>query len=155
MGSRQVIETLAEVMLWRGVPEHIRSDNGPEFIAKQLRKWLATVGTGTLYIEPGSPWENGFCESFNGKLRDECLNGEIFYSLKEAQIVIEQWRQQYNRVRQRAALGYRPPAPGAYTPGWNPVPRPRVMMRGSQKTGPAGMRVLRQNLDLEKGGGLP
>ena len=116
MGSRQVIETLSEVMLWRGVPEHIRSDNGPEFIAKQLRQWLAKVGTRTLYIEPGSPWENGFCESFNGKLRDECLNGEIFYSLKEAQIVIQGWRKEYNTVRPHSALGYRPPAPGAYNP---------------------------------------
>jgi putative transposase len=98
LGSLEVIETLAEVMLWRKIPEHIRSDNGPEFIAQDLRKWLAKVGTGVLYIEPGSPWENGYCESFNGKLRDECLNGEIFYSLKEAQIVIEQWRVQYNLV---------------------------------------------------------
>ena len=89
MGSQEVIDTLAEVMLWRGIPEHLRSDNGPEFVAGELRKWLRNVGTGTLYIEPGSPWENGYCESFNGKLRDECLNGEIFYSLKEAQIVIE------------------------------------------------------------------
>ncbi len=96
LGSLEVIETLAEVMLWRGIPEHIRSDNGPEFIAQDLRKWLAKVGTGVLYIEPGSPWENGYCESFNGKLRDECLNGEIFYSLKEAQIAIEQWRIKYN-----------------------------------------------------------
>src|SRR5207247_1942939 len=84
--SLQVIETLADVMLVRGVPEHIRSDNGPEFIAEQLRKWLGKLGTKTLYIEPGSPWENGYCESFNGKLRDEFLNGEIFYSLKEAEI---------------------------------------------------------------------
>ena len=108
-----MIETLAEVMLWRGIPEHIRSDNGPEFIAEELRKWLAKVGTGVLYIEPGSPWENGYCESFNGKLRDECLNGEIFYSLKEAQIVIEKWRVEYNTRRPHSALGYRPPAPAA------------------------------------------
>ncbi len=80
LGSYEVIEALADVMLFRGVPEHIRSDNGPEFVA-ELRQWLAKVGTGTLYIEPGSPWENAYCESFNGKLRDECLNGEIFYSL--------------------------------------------------------------------------
>ena len=113
LGSLEVIETLAEVMLWRGIPEHIRSDNGPEFIAEELRKWLAKVGTGVLYIEPGSPWENGYCESFNGKLRDECLNGEIFYSLKEAQIVIEQWRVEYNTRRPHSALGYRPPAPAA------------------------------------------
>jgi len=116
LGSLEVIETLAEVMLWRGIPEHIRSDNGPEFIAQELRKWLAKVGTGVLYIEPGSPWENGYCESFNGKLRDECLNGEIFYSLKEAQIVIEQWRVKYNTRRPHSALGYRPPAPEAVAP---------------------------------------
>ena len=92
----EVIEVLAEVMLEQGVPEHIRSDNGPEFVAKELRKWLAGVGAKTLYIEPGSPWENGYCESFNGKLRDECWNGEIFYSRKEAQVVIEKWRVQSN-----------------------------------------------------------
>jgi transposase InsO family protein len=86
LGRYEVIEALADVMLCRGVPEHIRSDNGPEFVAKELRKWLGSVGVGTLYIEPGSPWENGYCQSFNVKLRDECLNGEIFYSLKEAQI---------------------------------------------------------------------
>src|SRR5712664_3940303 len=109
-------------MVWRGIPEHIRSDNGPEFVAQELRKWLGKVGTGTLYIEPGSPWENGYCESFNGKLRDECLNGEIFYSLKEAQIVIENWRKQYNTIRPHAALGYRPPAPAAYSPAFLPKP---------------------------------
>ena len=130
MGSRQVIETLADVMLWRGVPEHIRSDNGPEFVAKQLREWLGKLGTGTLYIEPGSPWENGYCESFNGKLRDECLNGEIFYSLKEAQIVIEGWRKEYNTVRPHSALGYRPPAPGAYSPllPLKPVSQPQAVI---------------------------
>ena len=107
MGSQEVIETLSDVMLWRGIPEHLRSDNGPEFIAQELRQWLAKLGTETLSIEPGSPWENGYGESFNGKLRDECLNGEIFYSLKEAQVVIEQWRVQYNTVRPHSALGYR------------------------------------------------
>ena len=116
LGSHEVIETLADVMLCRGIPEYIRSDNGPEFVAQDLRKWLGSLGTGTLYIEPGSPWENGYCESFNGKLRDECLNGEIFYSLKEAQIVIEQWRVEYNTRRPHSALGYRPPAPGAIAP---------------------------------------
>ena len=99
LNSQDVIETLSEVMLWRGIPEPIRSDNGPEFVARQLRDWLQGLGTSPLYIEPGSPWENGYCESFKGKLREECLNGEIFYSLKEARIVIEQWRQQYNQVR--------------------------------------------------------
>jgi hypothetical protein len=103
-------------MLEHGVPEHIRSDNGPEFVALKLRQWLSAVGAKALYIEPGSPWENGYCESFNGKLRDECLNGEIFYSLKEAQVVIEQWRVQYNTVRPHSSLGYRPPAPQAILP---------------------------------------
>ena len=84
-----------------------RSDNGSEFVAQKLRQWLGNLGTGRLYIEPGSPWENGYCESFNGKLRDECLNGEIFYSLKEAQIVIQGWRKEYNTVRPHSALGYR------------------------------------------------
>jgi putative transposase len=90
LSSYEVIESLADVMLLRGTPENIRSDNGPEFVAKELRKWLANIGAGALYIEPRSPWENGYCESFNGKLRDECLNGEIFYSLEEAKIAIEQ-----------------------------------------------------------------
>jgi len=107
LGNHEVIQTLADVMVWRGIPEHIRSDNGPEFVAKELRKWLGNIGTGTLYIEPGSPWENGYCESFNGKLRDECLNGEIFYSLKEAQIVIEKWRVEYNTRRPHSAIGRR------------------------------------------------
>jgi transposase InsO family protein len=116
LGSLQVIETLADVMLVRGIPEHIRSDNGPEFIAGEWRKWLGRGGTRTLYIEPGSPWENGYCESFNGKLRDEFLNGEIFYSLKEAQILTERWRVEYNTERPHSALGYRPPAPQAIIP---------------------------------------
>ena len=116
LGSLQVIETLADVMLVRGIPEHIRSDNGPEFIAEELRKWLGKLGTRTLYIEPGSPWENGYCESFNGKLRDEFLNGEMFYSLKEAQILTERWRVEYNTERPHSALGYRPPAPHAILP---------------------------------------
>ncbi len=123
LGRYEVIETLAEVMLNRGIPEHIRSDNGPEFVAQELRKWLLTLGIGTLYIEPGSPWENGYCESFNGKLRDECLNGEIFYSLKEAQIVIEKWRMEYNTERPHSSLGYRPPAPAA----GNPYPPPSTI----------------------------
>ena len=111
LGSNEVIEALAEVMLWRGIPEHIRSDNGPEFVAKELRKWLSHVGTGPLYIEPGSPWENGYCESFNEEAETpSCLNGEILYSLKEAQVVIEQWRVEYNTRRphsRRWAIGRR------------------------------------------------
>ena len=109
--SHDVIDIFADVMIERGVPESIRSDNGPEMVAKKLRRWLGRVGAKTLYITPGSPWENGYCESFNGKLRNELLNGEIFYTLREAQVVIEQWRQHYNRVRPHSALGYRPPAP--------------------------------------------
>lgn len=111
LNSWNVIETLADVMLQYGVPKFIRSDNGPEMTADIVRQWLPKVGSTTLYIEPGSPWENGYNESFNGKLRDECLNGEIFYSLKEAQVVIEQWRQHYNTKRPHSSLGYRPPAP--------------------------------------------
>jgi putative transposase len=89
---------------------------GPEFIAQKLRRWLADLGTKTLYIEPGSPWENGYCESFNGKLKDECLKGEIFYSIKEARIIVERWRVAYNTVRPHSSLGYRPPAPVTMLP---------------------------------------
>jgi putative transposase len=116
INSIGVIETLADAMLFEGVPAYIRSDNGPEMIAKVLRQWLAELGTKSLYIEPGSPWENGYCESCNGKLRDECLNGEIFYSLKEAKTVIENWRIHYNTRRPHSALGYRPPAPLTIAP---------------------------------------
>jgi transposase InsO family protein len=111
LNSFHVIETLGEAMLAHGTPEHVRSDNGTEMRAQRVRSWLETVGTRPLFIEPGSPWENGYCESFNGKLRDECLNGEIFYSLKEARVVIEMWRKHYNTKRPHSALGYRPPAP--------------------------------------------
>ena len=104
INSFGVIETMADAMLERGVPEHIRSDNGAEMTAKIVRSWLAKLGTNQLYIEPGSPWENGYCEMFNGKLRDECLNGEIFYSLKEAIVVLEQWRNQYNTIRPHSSL---------------------------------------------------
>ena len=106
---------MADVMLTRGVPEHIRSDNGAEMTAKIVRSWFAKLGAKTLYIEPGSPWENGYCESFNGKLRDECLNGEIFYSLKEATVVIEQGRKHFNTIRPHSSLNYRPPAPQTST----------------------------------------
>jgi putative transposase len=115
INSLGVLETMADVMLERGVPEHIRSDNGTEMTAKIVRSWLVKLGVKTLYIEPGSPWENGYCESFNGKLRDKCLNGEIFYSLKEATVVIEQWRNQYNTIRPHSSLNYRSPAPQTST----------------------------------------
>jgi putative transposase len=106
-----VIDVLSDLFILRGVPGHIRSDNGPEFVAQAVRAWISAVGAKTAYIEPGSPWENGSCESFNSKLRDELLKGEIFYTLKEAQIVIESWRRHYNTVRPHSSLGYRPPAP--------------------------------------------
>jgi transposase InsO family protein len=111
LNSVDVLETLAELFLTRGVPKYIRSDNGSEFIAKILREWLGKINVGTLYIEPGSPWENGYVESFNGKLRDQFLNGEIFYSLKEAEILIERWRNHYNKVRPHSSLKGKPPAP--------------------------------------------
>ncbi|WP_279484015.1 IS3 family transposase [Aureimonas sp. SK2] len=111
--STDVIDVLSDLFIVRGVPGHVRSDNGPEFIAKAVRKWISAVGARTAFIEPGSPWENGYCESFNSKLRDELLNGEIFYSLAEARIVIESWRRHYNTVRPHSSLGYRPPAPAA------------------------------------------
>jgi putative transposase len=109
-----VIELPAEVMLVRAIHEHIRSDNGPEFTAMALREWLQRIGANTPYIEPGSPRENGYCESFNGTLRDEVLNGEIFYGLKEARIVIERWRRETNEIRPHSSLGYRPPAPVSF-----------------------------------------
>src|SRR3954468_15727784 len=111
-----VIDVLSDLFILRGVPGHVRSDNGPEFVAEALRSWIASVGAKTAYIEPGSPWENGYCESFNGKLRDECLNGEIFYSLKEANVVIQQWRKHYNTIRPHSSLNYRPPAPQTSAP---------------------------------------
>ena len=110
---QSVIEVLTKLFGERGVPVHIRSDNGSEFTAKRVRGWLKRLEVKPLFIEPGSPWENGYIESFNGKMRDELLAREIFYSLKEAQILIEIWRRQYNTIRPHSALGYRPPAPTA------------------------------------------
>jgi putative transposase len=109
--SSDVIDVLAELFLSHGTPAHIRSDQGPEFIAEAVKGWIAGVGARTAYIEKASPWENGYVESFNGKLRDELLNGEVFNTLKEAQVLIEEWRRHYNQVRPHSALGYRPPAP--------------------------------------------
>jgi putative transposase len=113
LNSTDVIDVLSDQFILRGIPGHIRSDHGPEFIAKAVREWIAAVGARTAFIEPGSPWENGYCESFNSKLRDELLNGEIFYSLAEARTVIEVWRRHYNTSRPHSSLGYRPPAPEA------------------------------------------
>ena len=114
--SMDVLEILSEQILIHGAPEYIRSDNGSEFTAELIREWLARLEVQTLYIEPGSPWENGYIESFNGKLRDEFLNGEIFYTLQEAQVLIESWRREYNEYRPHSSLGYRPPAPRATIP---------------------------------------
>ena len=111
-----VLERLTYLFVTRGVPDYIRSDNGSEFTAREVRDWLEQVGVKTLYIEPGSPWENGYIESFNGKLRDELLNAEIFTSLWEAKVIIERWRVEYNTVRPHSALGYRSPAPLAVAP---------------------------------------
>jgi putative transposase len=116
LNSVDVIDVLTDLFIVRGIPAYIRSDNGPEFIADAVRQWIKTVGAETAYIEPGSPWENGYCESFNARFRDELLNGEIFYSLKEAQIVIEQWRRHYNTKRPHSALEYRSPAPESIIP---------------------------------------
>jgi len=116
LNSTDVIDLLSDQFLFRGVPEHIRSDNGPEFIAKAVRQWINAVGATTAYITPGSPWENGYIESFNARFRDELLNGEIFYTLEEAQIIIESWRRHYNTVRPHASLGYRAPAPEVLIP---------------------------------------
>ena len=111
LNSTDVVDALTDLFILRGPPVYIRSDNGPEFVAEKVRKWITTVGAKTAFIEPGSPWENGYCESFNSRFRDELLNGEIFYTLKEAQIIIEKWRKHYNTKRPHSALRYRAPAP--------------------------------------------
>ena len=116
LNSIDVVDALTDLFILRGPPAFIRSDNGPEFIAQKVRDWIGAVGAKTAYITPGSPWENGYCESFNARFRDELLNGEIFYTLKEAKIIIEQWRKHYNRKRPHSALGWRPPAPEAVIP---------------------------------------
>ena len=124
LGSADVIDVLADLFIARGVPGYIRSDNGPEFVATAVRGWISGVGAKTAFIEPGSPWENGYVESFNGKLRDELLNAEVFHTLAEAKVLIEQWRRHYNTVRPHSALGYRPPAPEVLLPmlPWPPSP---------------------------------
>jgi transposase InsO family protein len=114
--SIDVIDVLSDLFILRGVPGHVRSDNGPEFVAKAVQEWIGAVGANTAYIAPGSPWENGFIESFNARLRDELLDGEIFYTLREAQIIIESWRRHYNTVRPHASIGYRAPAPEVFVP---------------------------------------
>ena len=127
LGSSDVIDVLADLFMARGTPGFIRSDNGPEFVAIAVKGWISGVGARTAYIEPSSPWENGYVESFNGKLRDELLNTEVFNTLFEARVLIEQWRVHFNTVRPHSSLGYRPPAPevivlGMPMPPGNPVP---------------------------------
>ena len=129
--SDDVLERLSDLFVRRGVPGHIRSDNGPEFTAKAVRGWLGKDGVTTLYIEPGSPWENGYIESFNGKLRDEMLDREAFDTLLEAKVLIERWRVLYNTIRPHSSLGYRPPAPEAIVP--------RTTALGASLLGPAAM----------------
>ena len=137
--STDVIDVLSDLFILRGVPGHIRSDNGPEFIARTVQDWIAAVGAKTAYIMPGSPWENGFIESFNARLRDELLDGEIFYSLAEAKIIIESWRRHYNTVRPHESLGYKPPAPEVFVPAMTarataqprPAPPPALAPRPS------------------------
>ena len=116
-----VLARLAQLFVERGPPTLLRSDNGPEFTATAVRDWLHRVGVTTLFIEPGSPWENGYVESFHGKLRDECLNRERFDTLLEAQILIEGWGREYNQIRPHRALGYRPPAPETQQPRERPM----------------------------------
>jgi transposase InsO family protein len=137
LNSTDVIDVLSDLFILRGVPEHVRSDNGPEFVAKAVQKWIAAVGAKTAYIAPGSPWENGFIESFNARLRDELLDGEIFYTLREAQVVIESWRRHFNTVRPHGSLGYKPPAPEVFVPAMTartalqprPAPPPALASR--------------------------
>ncbi len=129
LNSIDVIDVLWDLFILRGVPGHVRSDNGPEFIAKAVQDWIAAVGAKTAYIMPGSPWENGFIESFNARLRDELLDGEIFYSLPEARIIIESWRRHYNNVRPHGSLGYKPPAPEVFVPA--------LAARSASQPGPA------------------
>jgi len=132
LGADDVLFGLSELMIGRGVPDHVRTDNGPEFTATAVRDWLGRIGARTLFIEPGSPWENGYCESFNGKRRDELLDREIFYSLKEAQVLIERWRQLYNTTRPHSALGYRPPPPEAVAPATADPPFTPLRLRPDQ-----------------------
>lgn len=136
--STDVIDVLSDLFILHGVPGHIRSDNGPEFVAKAVQAWIHAVGAKTAYIEPGSPWENGYVESFNARMRDELLNGELFYSLKEAKIIIENWRRHYNGVRPHSSLGYQPPAPEAYVPYGAALPSPLV---GAAPTATLGLAM--------------
>jgi len=138
LGADDVLHCLTDLFVTHGPPEHIRSDNGSEFTAQAVRQWLERTGVRTLYIEPGSPWENGYCESFNGKLRDELLDREIFYTLREAQVLIERWRMEYNTFRPHSSLDYRPPAPEAILTTWivHTSPEANLPIQGGKRTIP-------------------
>ena len=138
LNSNSVIDALSDLFILCGVPGHIRSDNGPEFVAKAVRAWVQAVGAKTAHIEPGSPWENGYVESFNARMRDELLNGELFYSFKEAQVIIECWRHHYNGVRPHTSLGYQPPAPETWVPSRAAEPSPP---NGTAPTAPLGLAI--------------
>ena len=125
LSSTGIIDVLTDLFILPRIPAFVRSDNGPEFVAEGVRRWIAAVGVRTAFIEPGSPWENGYIESFHARLRDEFLTGEIFYPLKQAQVVIEAWRRHDNTIRPHGRLGYRPPAPETViTPSWSPGSAP-------------------------------
>ena len=148
--AQDVVEVLAEQFLKKGLPVHLRSDNGPEFTAKAVREWLEKFGVKNLFIEPGSPWENGYNESFNGKLRDELLNGEIFTSLKEAQILTERWRREYNEFRPQFCFELSSPCPfGSIAEGAGPDPTQTNLVTGPKSGGwTEGIRVTGGDLDL-------
>ena len=129
LDSANVIEVLSQLFIEKGIPGYIRSDNGPEFIAKRVRCWLSKFNVETLFIEPGSPWENGYIESFNGKFRDELLDREIFDTLHEAKVLVERWRWEYNTVRPHSSLGYKPPTPEAIKPKW--IRKPSLVSHNS------------------------
>jgi putative transposase len=141
--SDDVMDVLTDLFIARGIPDHIRSDNGAEFTAHVIRNWLGNIGVETLYISPGSPWENGYNESFNGKFRKEFLDMEAFYTLKEAQVLTEQWRHVYNHIRPHISLGYKPPAPLAH-------PLPISALRAAAQGEPA-YATLRPPLPALKG----
>ena len=151
LSSIDVIDVPTDLFILRGIPGYIRSDNGPEFAAEAVRRWIAAVGAQTAFIEPGSPWEDGYIESFNARLCDELLNGEIFYTLKEAQVLIESWRCHYNAIRPHGSLGYRPPAPETIVrPSWPPGSAPPATQLGRQTR-----NALTFDLDQSTGAGHP
>ena len=146
-----VIDVLSDLFILRGVPEHVRSDNGPEFVAKAVQDWIGAVGAKTAYIAPGSPWENGFIESFNARLRDELLDGEIFYSLAEAKIVVESWRRHFNTLRPHGSLGYKPPRPGGLRPRNDRAGGCAIQTGYAARAGAEANRPLTIPMDLSAG----